>query len=185
METLPLAPLPSENHEERRSRQYCGSESFIDEAVVLGVIARGVYDRAYVKPEGMVLSSSEEDYAGWALPVASPFRQMIAEPTESAEHQDRPLKRPAPPVAKRPAMTESGISEPHRGGHRWWVFGLSGAMVCSILSLMLLSLAQRSSLEEITSGYISAPSFSVKKLTPTEEAPAEAPALTSILTEEH
>lgn len=178
METLPLAPLPSEYHEEKRSRNYCGNESFIDEAVVLGVIAKGPYERVYVKPEDMVLASSEDDYAGWALPVDSPFRKMVA---ETGDKQDRPVRVPAPPAAQLDSSIEDGISEPYRGGHRWWMFGVSGAMACGILSLTLLSLAQRSSLGDIAEGYMPAPLLTEDRGAILEEAPDEAPALTSVL----
>lgn len=178
METLPLAPLPLQYHEKKRSRQYCGNESFIDEAVVLGVIARGAYDRVYVKPEDMVLASSEDDYAGWALPVDSPFRNMVA---NSGEASNRPVRVPAPPAARLVSGIEEGISEPYRGGHRWWMFGISGAMVCGILSLTLLSLSQRSSLSEIADGYVPEPIRSEGDGAVLEKAPTEAPALTSNL----
>ncbi|MDP4624342.1 MAG: hypothetical protein NWT08_04295 [Akkermansiaceae bacterium] len=180
METLPLAPLPSENHEKKRSREYCGSECFIDEAVVLGVIARGTYDRVYVKSEDMVLASNEDDYAGWALPVASPFRNMLSEGKVSKE---RPTRLPAPPVRQYDPSTEAGLSEPYRGGHRWWMFGISGAMACGILSLTLLSLAQRSSFGNIAEGYMPAPRLTDRGVI-VEETPVEAPTLTSILPNE-
>ncbi|MEP2776964.1 MAG: hypothetical protein ABJQ29_12275 [Luteolibacter sp.] len=182
MEILPLAPLPSENHEKKRSREYCGSGCFIDEAAVLGVIARGTYDRVYVKPEDMVLASSEDDYAGWALPVASPFRQMIEQPVE---RQERSTRLPAPPAPQRDAGLEAGISEPYRGGHRWWMFGVSGAMACGILSLTLLSLAQRSSLREIAEGYMPTPRVAQEGGEMVQKQPAEAPALTSLLPSGH
>lgn len=178
METLPLAPLPSDYHEKKRSREYCGSESFIDEAVVLGVIAKGPYDRVYVKPEDMVLASSEDDYAGWALPVASPFRKMVS---ESGENIDQPVRVPAPPSAPLDSSFEAGISEPYRGGHRWWMFGISGAMACGILSLTLLSLAQRTSIRDIAEGYMPAPLLTEDRGAILDETPSEAPTLTYIL----
>lgn len=178
METLPLAPLPSEYHEKKRSRDYCISESFIDEAVVLGVIAKGPYERVYVKPEDMVLASSEDDFAGWALPVDSPFRTMIA---RSDAKQDRPVRVPTPPAARVDSSIEEGISEPYRGGHRWWMFGVSGAMACGILSLTLLSLAQRSSIGDIAEGYMPIPLVTEDRGAIPEKSPDKAPALTSVL----
>ncbi|MGJ8642696.1 MAG: hypothetical protein ACSHX9_04745 [Luteolibacter sp.] len=178
METLPLAPLPSDYHEQKRSREYCGSESFIDEAVVLGVIAKGPYDRVYVKPEDMVLASNEDDYAGWALPVDSPFRKMV---DESGEKKDRSGRVPVPPAAQLDSSFEEGISEPYRGGHRWWMFGASGAMACGILALTLLSLAQRTNIRNIAEGYMPAPILTENRGVILEEIPAEAPTLTYIL----
>ena len=175
MESLPLAPLPPQNQEKNRSREYCGSESFIDESVVLGVIARGAYERVYAKPEDMVLASSEDDYAGWALPVASPFRSMASKPSVPEE---RKVRLPAPPT---PQAFETGISEPYSGGHRWWMFGVSGAMACGILSLTLLSLAQRTDIANIANGYMPKPIFVEDQGIIADEIPSEAPALSSIL----
>ena len=178
METLPLAPLPPQNLEKTRSREYCGSESFVDEAVVLGVIAKGAYDRVYAKPEDMVLASSEDDFAGWALPVASPFRKMAS---KSNGLQEREVRLPAPPTPRADAAAEAGISDPYSGGHRWWMAGVSGAMVCGILSLTLLSLAQRTNIANIANGYMPTPIFVEDPGAVVEETPAEAPALSSIL----
>lgn len=69
MTPLPLTPLPCEISEMSHSFRRIESEGFVDEQVVAMIIARGAHDRAYREREGMALSSSGEDYAGWALPV--------------------------------------------------------------------------------------------------------------------
>ncbi len=150
MDTLPLNPLPFENSHVAKAHRRILSEGFVDESVVLSVIARGPYERVYVQPEGMVLSSSEDDYAGWALPVPSPFRRLldVTTPPPAAA-----VRQPAPPTLNGiRKFSEPGIAEPHSGIHRWWLFGISGAMTCGIFSLTLLSLAQRSSLAESIAG---------------------------------
>jgi hypothetical protein len=76
MNPLPLRPLPSGSHEESRKNRLIRSQGFVDEEVVSGLIARGAHGRFHVKHGDLVLSSSEHDYAGWALPVAPPFREM-------------------------------------------------------------------------------------------------------------
>jgi hypothetical protein len=147
MDTLSLSPLPSGACKDSRKIRHIHSQGFVDEAVVSGVIARGAYERIYVKPEDMALSSSEHDYAGWALPVASPFREMqdIQVPAAVA------ARLPAPPtLAEEGISPEPGIEKPYAGGHRWWLFAVSGAMTCGILALTLLSLAQRMEVSEIT-----------------------------------
>lgn len=174
MDTLPLSPLPSETRDESRHHRRIGSGGFVDEAVVSGVIARGAYERVFVKHEDMVLSSSEEDYAGWALPVASPFREM----TEVLPPEQAPARLPAPPQLAA-AFSEPGIEKPYVGGHRWWLFGMGGALTCGILTLTLLSLAQRNSIEGITAGFMPAPK-KVEEPRVTASEPRIQPALTRV-----
>lgn len=137
MEILPLDPLPLESSENAKAYRRARGESFVDEAAARSVVERGAYDRVYAKPEEMVLSSCEEDFAGWALPVASPFRALME--AETAETASKEIRRPAPPVA---GIREPGLAEPHSGGHRWWLFGTCGALTCGILAITLLSLAR-------------------------------------------
>ena len=184
MDILPLNPLPAETSESAKGSRQLQSEGFVDEAVVRSVLMKGAYERVYVKPEEMVLSSSEEDYAGWALPVSSPFRDLIDEqaPSVSAE-----IRQPAAPSLKSEraaaAASEAGISEPYTGAHRWWLFGISGAMTCAILSLTLLSLAQRGNSRDLAEGHVPA----TLSVTPesaeqlTTKSPAIQRALTSFI----
>lgn len=155
MDTLPLTPLPSEKTENARSHRRAFNEGFVDESVVLSVIAKGAYERVFVKSEDMVLSSSEDDYAGWSLPVPSPFRSLLDVP--NPEPPTEPKLPAAPSLDGIRKFSEPGIAEPHRGTHRWWLFAASGAMTCGILSLTLLSLAQRSSLRDTMAGYMTPP----------------------------
>lgn len=175
MNTLPLRPLPSETCEKSRVHHRLRSEGFVDEEMVAGVIARGAYERAYVQPEGMVLSSNEDDYAGWSLPVPSPFRGM----QEIQASPPAPVRRPAPPVAE---FSEPGIETPYAGGHRWWLFGASGALTCSVLALTLLSLAQRTEFRELAEGYVPSPIKAEVTVIPAKE-PAIQPSLTKAQTD--
>ena len=148
MDTLPLPPLPSETPDAAKGYHQSFSEGFVDESVVLSVIAKGSYERVYVKPEDMVLSSSEDDYAGWSLPISSPFRTLLDVPNPEPVAEPKLLDD----IRK---FSEPAISEPHRGNHRWWLFAISGAMTCGILSL--LNLAQRESLWNAMAGYMTTP----------------------------
>jgi len=154
MDTLTLPPLPSEIPDDAKGYRRAYNEGFVDESVVLSVIAKGPYERAYVKPEDMVLSSSEDDFAGWFLQVPSPFRNLlnVQDPAAATE----PRLPAAPSLDGMGKFSEPGIEEPHSGNHRWWVFGMSGALTCGIFSLTLLSLAQRSSLHDAMAGYMAA-----------------------------
>lgn len=46
---------------------------FVDEALVRKMVMGNVYWRQNVNPEEMVMSSSEDDYAGWNLPASASF----------------------------------------------------------------------------------------------------------------
>ena len=152
MNALPLAPLPTDVSPEAEMEKRERERSFVDEEVVLSVIARGAYVRPLVQPEGLVLSSNEDDYAGWSIPVASPFRDLLH--IEVAPQPTQSTKRPAPPLLNQARENhEAGLSAPHQGGHRWWMFGLSGALTCGIFSVTLLTLAQRSNVAEIIANY--------------------------------
>ncbi|WP_411826396.1 hypothetical protein [Luteolibacter sp. AS25] len=154
MDTLQLSPLPSESSDAAKGYRRLQDEGFVDESAVLAVIAKSCFERVYAKPEEMVLSSNPDDYAGWALPVESPFRQM-AEITTSPVTEEILEQRvaAAPKLPEVSGTFEPGISTPHSGNHRWWLFGVSGAMCCGIFSLMLLSLAQRATISEMLAGY--------------------------------
>lgn len=154
MDTLTLTPLPSEIPDDTKGYRRTYNEGFVDETVVLSVIARGAYEQVYVKPEDMVLSSSEDDFAGWSLPVPSPFRNLLS--VQNPAPTAQPRLPAAPSLDGMRKFSEPGIEEPHRGSHRWWVFALSGAMTCGIFSLTLLSLAQSSSLRDAMAGYMPA-----------------------------
>ncbi len=181
METLPLTTLPSERSEASKGYQRVQTEGFVDESLVLAVISKGPYERTYVKPEDMVLSSSEDDYAGWALPVASPFREFARRETVASVEEAAPVRTPAAPTLKgRLGNSEPGIAEPHRGKHRWWLFGISGAMTCTILSLTLLSLAQRTEIEKAMAGYTAIPPKMEEKVVVKEYREAQ-PALVNVL----
>ncbi len=80
MQALSLSPLPFHYSEESRSHRNLRMEGFVDQEVVSGLIERGVYERAFAQPESMVLSSSEDDYAGWALsePIEAKVPKAIA-----------------------------------------------------------------------------------------------------------
>lgn len=68
MDILPLPPMTAESRVTASVNRLFYSEGFVDEAVVSAMIARGVYGWVARESEGLVLSSSEDDYAGWAMP---------------------------------------------------------------------------------------------------------------------
>ena len=165
MQALSLNPLPFHYSEESHSHRNLRMEGFVDEEVVTGLIERGVYERAFAQPEGMVLSSSEDDYAGWALPEPSPFRGM----EETHAPAPAPVRRLTPPDL---TYSEEGIESTYAGGHRWRLFGVSGAMIFTLLALILLSLAHRVKVQEIATGNVPVPiEAEVPKAITAEPAP--------------
>lgn len=141
MTTLELTPLPCEKMEESEKNRRMEFEGFVDERVVSSVIHGRIEGRSGGIPEDLVLSSCEEDFAGWALPVASPFRQFVEQSAPSTRAAE--FRVPGAPRVEIPlSMIEPGLAAPHRGAHRWWIFGIVGAMTSAIFSLMLMSLAR-------------------------------------------
>jgi len=49
----------------------------MDDEVVRAVLGQRMDERVSVRPEELVLFSSEAGHAGIALPVASPFREIF------------------------------------------------------------------------------------------------------------
>lgn len=179
MDTLSLTPMPFENSAEARGYRRVRNEGFVDEAVVLAVIAQGPYERIFVKSEDMVLASNENDFAGWALPVASPFRDFLDIETPAPAAAE--IKLPGTPsLDGMRKFYEPGLSEPHQGKHRWWLIGLSGALTCSILSLTLLNLVQHSGIEAPTADYTS-PQRKIETVKIVSKEREVAPALVKVL----
>lgn len=134
-----MVPLPRDG--QREVSRYGRGEDFVDDEVVRKVLARVEVERVYVRAEDMVLSSSEDDYAGWALPVASPFRSR-------GEDLDRMVRETlADEVLPEVVDVEVGFEEvqtaAHAGGQRWWLFGVAGATTSVIFSLVLFSFVGR------------------------------------------
>lgn len=153
---------------------------FVDEEVALSLITGPVAPRGRIRHEDLALPADESDFAGWNLGAApkrapNPEKRLV-----------RAVESAAPETYRRaqpPAMIEPGIGQPHRGGHRWWIAGVAGALSTFLFTALLLSLSSRSVplSEEI---FFSTPRMPTAKPTarPAENAP-EAPALTGIATE--
>jgi hypothetical protein len=139
LERMQMVPLPRDG--QREASRYGRGEGFVDEEVVRKVLARVEVERVYVRAEDMVLSSSEDDYAGWALPVASPFRSR-------GEDLDRMVRETLedevlPEVVDVEVGFEAAQTAARAGGQRWWLFGVAGATTCVILSLVMFSFVGR------------------------------------------
>lgn len=171
---MPLSPLPCETSEESNQFRRIGSEGFIDEEAVSRVIARGAYGGTGMQHAGIALSASGDDYAGWVLPVQSPFRKMTGEHMASRV----PTRLPGPPTLH--TETEAGIGTAYLGGHRWWLFGMSGAMTCGIMALTLFSLAQRHDMVGLAAPAVAA-KVSQENPGAADKKPALQPSLTTAL----
>jgi hypothetical protein len=109
----------------------------------------------------MVLSSCKDDFAGWALKVASPFRDLM----EIEPLSERRIRQSAAPDLDatceshftETGLAKTGLAEPHGGKHRWWQLGTCGALICAILAVAFFSLAHRDRLLDIVEGFAAAP----------------------------
>ena len=73
MTVTQIDSLQHSSHETEKSQ--LRRLGFIDEALVQEMVIRNVYQRQSVNTEQMALSSSEDDYAGWNLPLRASFGQ--------------------------------------------------------------------------------------------------------------
>lgn len=65
--------LPKHRYSREENPPKAGNESFVDEAVARRMVMGGAYQRMQSSSQALVLSSSEDDYAGWNLPSDSSF----------------------------------------------------------------------------------------------------------------
>lgn len=138
MNRLKLTVLPSNRAENDLDLPVMEREGFVDDAVVLALVAGPIQSRPLVDHRDLVLPADDMDFAGWSLSDSLPLRS-IQRPTPFSEALDR---RPAPPT-----LEEPGLGDPHRGTHRWWLAGLAGALSTLLFSVLLLSLSNRGHLE--------------------------------------
>lgn len=134
MNKLKLSMLPSLRYDEVTGRPVKEPEDFVDDQVVLSLVAGTQVQRPIIPRSDLALSSDDTDFAGWSIPNPHP-RLQTAAPLDALNPQPR---RPALPV-----LEEPGLGEPHRGNHRWWIAGLAGALSTMLFSLLLLTLSSR------------------------------------------
>ena len=129
---LPLAPLPATRFENSGEERAVIPDGFVDDEVIALLISASPAPRITSSHSDLVLSSDENDFAGWSVPSRSPFR-VIAERQE-LQAQTREAA---------PEVSEPGLGLPHRGGHRWWIAAATGVSSALILSFLFSSLASR------------------------------------------
>ncbi|MBN8460575.1 MAG: hypothetical protein J0M04_22320 [Verrucomicrobia bacterium] len=144
---LPLTPLPRFVSHPSADLEPTLLQGFVDDAVVDRMVAdTAVGERlnpARFAPvrEDLVLSSSEDDYAGWhggisprlsVHPAFSVPLSLVAAPSE-------PLARRAAP----PSMDEPGLEPSYRSGHRWWLAATAGAVASLTFAAVILSASMR------------------------------------------
>lgn len=131
---LQLAPLPGVCTDDQRTPAALIPDGFVDDEVIASIIALPETYRSNSHSSDLILSSDENDFAGWSVPRPSPFRAI-------AEKQELSLARTESTVDE----AEPGIGQPHRGGqHRWWIAAAAGASSAMILSLLFLTLGNES-----------------------------------------
>lgn len=137
MNRLNLSPFPSLRSDEASSIPRIEKDGFVDDDVVLALVAGTSPSRSSADPGDLALAADDMDFAGWCLPG-----RMRSPAPELKELKGAPYeftRRPAPPQQEEP-----GLGEPHHGSHRWWLAGLAGALSTMLFSVLLLSLSARS-----------------------------------------
>ena len=132
MNRLNLSPLPRLSSERGPGLAEVEKDGFVDEAVILALIAGPVIPRRLADARDLALVPEAMDFAGWRLSAALPAPSAIATTAPSEAF----TRRPAPPT-----LEELGIGKPHRGSHRWWLAGLAGAISTLLFSVLLFSLS--------------------------------------------
>lgn len=127
---LPVAPLPSTVASDPASRHAPLPDGFVDEDAIAHLLFPAQTERLAPSFGDLALSADEGDFAGWAIPSVSPFRE-IAEKQELEKALELP-------------ETEPGIGVPHRGGHRWWIAAVAGTSAALIMSGFFTTRSQRS-----------------------------------------
>ena len=137
MQPLLLRPLPALRPDESGSSPVFHRDGFVDDDVVLAIVAGPVGTRSLPVHTDLALTAEDLDFAGWQLPPAASANKIPTHPAPQAAAPP-PLRRPA-----EPSLEEPGIGMCHRGSHRWWLAGLAGFVFTLLASALLLSLSTR------------------------------------------
>lgn len=120
-------------------------QGFVEEAVIDRILAsmptatRLQAVRCAPVQEDMVLSSGEDDYAGWHGGICP---RMAAQPAFSVPLSLGKTTRPSQPRrADPPEIVELGLEPSYRSGHRWWLASIAGAVVSLVFATLLLSIS--------------------------------------------
>ncbi len=131
--SLALAPIPVSRMDNAGEHHVSVPDDFVDDDVIASLLSTPSVQRASSVHSDLVLSSDDDDFAGWAVQRRSPFR-IIAEQQERAALPETPIETD---------FSEPGLGRPHRGGHRWWIATATGISSALILSLLFSNLATR------------------------------------------
>lgn len=156
-----MCPLPRLS-QDAASATPPAREGFVDDEVVLALVAGRREDRA-MPDTGDLALAVDEDFAGWCLETSS--FSYPRRPAASSEE----IRRPAPPVL------EPGLGEPHQGAHRWWIAGFAGALCTLLFSTLLFTLSNQAGDDPDGISIIRVPA---KPQPPTRGQEADSPELT-------
>lgn len=124
-----MCPLPSPRLD-AASAPPPSREGFVDDEVVLALVAGKREDRALTDSKDLALAV-DEDFAGWYLEMSS-----FSHPRQVAQSSVEIRRAAAPEL-------EPGLGEPHQGAHRWWIAGFAGALCTLLFSALLFSLSNQ------------------------------------------
>lgn len=159
---LPLAPLPHALSDPDSAVDRPFMQGFVDEAVIDRILANtpaaGRLQPGRTAPvhEDLVLSSGDDDYAGWHGGICP---RMAARPTFSLPLSVAAIShQPHPRRATPPEILEPGLDPAYRSGHRWWLAAAAGAVASLVFTAVLVSVSLRA-----TSGE---PDYVLRKVLP-------------------
>ena len=127
MTRLNLSPLPRIYRDESALPQAGERVGFVDDDVVMALLAGPSTSRSSPVAEDLVLAA-DLDFAGWCLSTS--LSPVMSEASLTVPESD--IRRPAPPV-----LEEPGIGETYRGAHRWWLAALAGVLFTLLASFLL------------------------------------------------
>lgn len=158
---LPLSPLPSFCTDPSSGVETLPVYGFVDDVVVNRLVsARPVHQfqpvRTLPAQTELVLSSGDDDYAGWhgGICPRQAAQPAFAVPLFAVARPPHPCVpgRAAPPLAQEP-----GLEASYRSGHRWWLAAVAGAFSTLLFATVVLSLAQRAAMFEMDYSFYQTP----------------------------
>lgn len=175
MARLNLSPLPCLRAAEVSSMSEAERDGFVDDSVVLALVAGPAMTRPPADPKDLALAADDLDFAGWRLPSALPAQAPAATPLP----MQAAARRAAPPEIEEPVL-----GAPHCGNHRWWLAGLAEALSTLLFSALLFSLSSREGPIPEAFSAIGFPAKSSPAPSPGVVATQSAPELTGVSTGE-
>ncbi len=134
MNSFKQSAIPRQRLAEKLNLKAMEPDGFVDEEVVLALIAGPSRSRVAADSQDLVLAADDMDFAGWTMPEPLPSR--FTPPIVSAP--ELPARRAEPPTWQNaPAPLQKRDTSP------WWFAGLIGTVFTLSLAALLFALSDR------------------------------------------